>query len=500
MPNKIQVELELVVKKLGFKNLEQAIRENSGMVHAMRRGLAEKYPSETPDAAAGGEGGRGGRLAAMGGRVSSLSALAGVGGRVGSALTQYGVMLGYEAAQMAVAAFTKALNLGLKALEALGHVLNRLMEAAGQGAKLYEQSRALGVSTRGTAGFLSALGAVGIDERMAMRLAAYGEFGRRGQGGLGTRDLAGMMVSAGRSAGMGPQEIQQLVNMSHELNAAGRLLAASVRQTAGAARENFEITASWRIFKADFDAFWQLISAKLGPAIRLVINIGDEFVRVINRALEGIDGLSDSLTAVIANLARQLATLIINVGNGLTQIAAYLQGLSGGRSGSGSGGFMGGAAHAIGGFMGGAVHAIAGIGGALLGRGAGRIIAGIGNAMLGGGAMAGIGGAMAGIGNPLMAVGMALREATFAAVHRAGITEGAGDPSRIGGFARQTSFTSLERMGLVIGGGHDRTLQHLQNIDRNTAQTVAVMHFIAAALHGNPRLFTEGDRAASNQP
>lgn len=43
-----------------------------------------------------------------------------------------------------------------------------------------------------------------------------------------------------------------------------------------------------------------------------------------------------------------------------------------------------------------------------------------------------------------------------------------GNPSRIAPFARETHFSSLERMGLVIGGSTDRVYTVLQQIERNT--------------------------------
>lgn len=49
------------------------------------------------------------------------------------------------------------------------------------------------------------------------------------------------------------------------------------------------------------------------------------------------------------------------------------------------------------------------------------------------------------------------------------IIPGAGvNPSRIIPFQRETHFSSLERMGLVIGGQHDRVFTVLQAIERNT--------------------------------
>lgn len=409
MANKIQVDLELAIKKLGFKNVDQAFKQNPGLVNAIARGLGgsveeamaqgisksgSRTPPVIPHDARGIAGifqkfdrmltGSGGLLSGFGryeiGR-SAMDALGlggGVTGRLGGAAF---MSLGNKIPNL-----TAAVVAGTLALDAFKVALHRIIEAIEQGAKLFQQSRALGVSTGRTASFLNALGIVGIDPSMAMRLASYGEFGRRG-GGIGGQSVSGMLVSSGRSAGMGPEEIQQIINMRKELDYAFQMTAQSSREMTKAASINFDTAVQWRIFKEDFSAFWQQISALASPVLQKFIQILDVFVRLSNVGLEMALALERSGIAFA------------------------------------------------------------------------RIVAGF----------------------------VSLVDPSSGALLRALLPPNVphSTPQRVGGSLRQSHFSALERMGLVIGGT-DRSVQHLQNIDTNTRHMISQLGIIAGRLGQAP--------------
>ena len=250
-----------------------------------------------------------------------------------------------------------------------------LLPFAQQGAKLYEQSRAIGRPTVQTSSYLKTLGAVGIEESMAMRLAAYGQFGRgRGAGGGGFRgSVAGEMIAAGRAGGMSVQELQQIANMSKEIDEAWRQTWLAAKGSATVAYQNFRTTMQWKVLQTDIHAIQQEIAGALGG--------------VMESLLGGLHTLASAFVAlgnavnVMLQQARTAAEVLARV------------------------------------FM--------------------RI-------------------------NPIIG-------AAFAAAASLLPRSDPGNPSRIGGFARESHFSSLERMGLVIGGHQDKSTKYLERIAHHTA-------------------------------
>jgi hypothetical protein len=252
-----------------------------------------------------------------------------------------------------------------------------LLPFAQQGSKLYEQSRAIGRPTEQTSSYLKTLGSVGIEESMAMRLAAYGQFGRgRGAGGGGLRgSVAGEMIAAGRASGMSIQELQQIANMSKEIEEAWRQTRLAAIATANVAYQNFRTIMAWKIFENDFRAFWQQMSGIFGGVVESVLKIGHALMQVVNtfayleaRMLQGFRTIAEFMAVVTRPL----------------------------------------------------------------------------------------------IGNPA--------SAAFSAAAALLPRSDPGDPHRIGGFTRDTHFSSLERMGLVIGGHQDKSTKYLERIAQNTGR------------------------------
>jgi len=300
--------------------------------------------------------------------MDALGMGGGVGGRLGGA-----ALAGFGGK---IPGLTAAVVAATLALEGLKIAAKQMIEGAKEGSKLYEQSRAIGRSTVQTSSYLKTLGAVGIEESMAMRLAAYGQFGRgRGAGGGGLRgSVAGEMIAAGRSAGMSVQELQQIANMSKEIDEAWRQTRLAAIATANVAYQNFRSIMAWKIFENDFRAFWQQMSGIFGGVAETVLKIGHGLMQVVN-------------TFVYLE-ARML--------QGLRTMAEFM----------------------------------------------GRIIVPFNPA---------VGAALLGAANLLP-------------------RSDPGDPSRIGGFTRDTHFSSLERMGLVIGGHQDKSTKYLERIAQNTGR------------------------------
>lgn len=247
------------------------------------------------------------------------------------------------------------------AIDATKAAFQKLIQAAEEGAKLYQQGRSLGVGSQQASAFIKILGAVGIDESAALRLAANGQFRTGGAGLRGA--VSGMSVASGMRAGLSQLEIQQLANMGQEIKFAATQLQGAIRQTANAAKENFNTTVQWLIFKEDFEAFWQQASAIMGNALQTLIVDLDTLLKGINLIGEAIVKLRQNIPEIFHVIAGSMAPF-------LSFMTAPI--------------------------------------------------------------------------------------ARETAAHR------------VGGFARDTHFGSLERMGLVIGGGHDRVFTVLQKIEQNT--------------------------------
>ena len=426
--NKIQVDLvadlKLALDKLGMgRDIEKAANANPGLVNAIGKGLGLDIQKVIAQSAAKGLaqglskippiivpttipkksiwdhlktlGEKGGLMGGFGryeiGRAAmdALGMGGGVGGRLGgAALAGFGGNVPGLTAAVAGAAL---------ALEGLRLAARKLIEAVEQGARLYEQSRAIGRSTLQTSSYLKTLGAVGIEESMAMRLAAYGQFGRgRGAGGGGFRgSVAGEMIAAGRAGGMSIQELQQIANMSKDIDEAARKMRVAAVATANVARQNFETIMAWRVFQNDFKAFWQQMAGIFGGVATTVLQIAH----------------------VIADITNAFIFLETRMLQGFRVIGEYV----------------------------------------------GTMFRAFPN--------------LANLGNLILAATRLLP------------TSETGSPHRITGLARETHFSSLERMGLVIGGHQDKVSKHLETIARNTG--IMARH-LQSALGGGRDLHTTG--------
>jgi hypothetical protein len=326
--------------------------------------------------------------------MDALGVGGGVGGRLGGAAL---AGLGGN-----VPGLTAAIAGATIAVEGFKVAIHRMIQAAEQGARLYEQSRAIGRSTGQTSLYLKTLGAVGIDEGQAMRLAAYGQFGA-GRGGRGSLrgSVSGEMLAAGARGGMSAQEIQQIYNMRREIDEAAQRMTSIANQTAQTARTNFNTVMEWRIFQEEFKGFWQKIAAIFGPSMQVILGTLSDIV----------DGITNSL--------------------GNTRVAAAL--------------FVG--------------------------------------------AIAEVGMIMATVSQNWRLYGSIAGNYARALEH---LGRSDSDARRIVGGQRETHFSSLERMGLVIGGHQDKATKYLESIAHSTAR-------MADALVGNMGGGLSRGRGAANR-
>lgn len=282
-------DLKLALDKLGMgKDIEKAFATQPGLVNALAGGMGLDLKSALAKSASVGvkegisEGvesvksgnifarleekfkGHGRLLGGFGryeiGRsfMQSVGLGGGVGGRLGGvALAGFGDKL--PGLTAGILSLTVAIGLTKAALEGL-------MKAAREGAKLYEQSRALGVPTAQASSYIKTLGAVGIDEGTAMRLAAYGEFGRGGRSGSSLRaDVAGEMISSGLRGGESALIVQQLKNFTKEINYTAEQLKETNIAAADAAKANYSIVNEWNIVLEKIKTMFQQTAAIWEP-------------------------------------------------------------------------------------------------------------------------------------------------------------------------------------------------------------------------------------------
>lgn len=284
------------IKNESFEKDLAKIRTSGAAAQAKLSRLFGQQSAETPPIPSGffakieqrlfgGHGGSGGLLGGFGryeiGRafMSSVGLGGGVGGRLGGAALA-GAGSKVPGLTVGLAALTVAIDSTKLAFE-------HLIEAAQQGAKLYEQSRALGISTIQASSFLKSLSAVGISEQQALTLAAYGEFGRGGKGGGGIRgNIAGEMVAAGTRGGMSALEIQQIRNMSQEINYAWGKTREAAEESANSARANFSIVTEWTIAGEKLKVTFQELSAILEPVFYGLAESFGALLDEVNRDLE----------------------------------------------------------------------------------------------------------------------------------------------------------------------------------------------------------------------
>ena len=290
MPNRIQVDLvadlKLALNKLGVKGtIEDAFKSAPGLTTAIAKKLGLDIQKVVAEAVSKGvqqgaqtlpEGlfarlehklfeGKSAILSGFGryqvgnAFMHSIGMGGGVGGRLGGA------------ALAGVGSKVPGLTLGLAALATAIDIatlgMRHLYEAAEQGAKLYGQARALGVSTVQTSSFLKSLGAVGIGEGTAMQLAAFGQFSRRTGRGQLSGSVAGEMVAAGQRGGMSAQEIQQIRNMSQEIDYSWRQTRVSAVESANVAKANFSIINELAILKTKLQTSLQEVAALFEPIV-----------------------------------------------------------------------------------------------------------------------------------------------------------------------------------------------------------------------------------------
>jgi hypothetical protein len=168
------------------------------------------------------------------------------------------------------------------ASEAVRMSFRELAEAVHRGAKLYESSARVGRPAGQLFGIKSALESVGISGEQAEMLMLNTQFprggvsggrssfmspaSRTGQGQV-SLDVAGEILSSGRGI-FSKGELQQLANMSEEVNFYLKDSIIDINNAGMSARQNFLTAFDFSRLKREWESTWESAAALIGPIIK----------------------------------------------------------------------------------------------------------------------------------------------------------------------------------------------------------------------------------------
>lgn len=179
--------------------------------------------------------------------------------------------------------------------------LQELAEAVQRGAKLFEDAAKLGTNSGRLRGLQFAFGSAGIDSGTLDRLLLNTEFQtmlRSGRGGMiggqvrGTRGLQGNVAGAAVTAlrGVGQYgEVQQILNMSQQINRAWRDAAVDSFIAAKNSKNLFEISYQLSRIKREWNTLWEELATQLGTVLLPVLSEITQNLKTLNFVVASAD-------------------------------------------------------------------------------------------------------------------------------------------------------------------------------------------------------------------
>jgi len=173
----------------------------------------------------------------------------------------------------------------ISALRMASRVLtDEFVAAIKRGSELYRRAAATGTSTSRLAQIEAILTGIGMDPNMAKQMILQRQSGRGGR----FTNVYGEMLRGAQRGGMGIGEIQQIINMRHEIEFLGRAMAFSTPRIAASSRAMNRISMDFSVFKSDWAALWADLVRSMEPAIRGLLILGSGLARLGDIMIRGV--------------------------------------------------------------------------------------------------------------------------------------------------------------------------------------------------------------------